>query len=58
MEQIRDISMERLPEKPFLYYSFLSQEKDTEQLLTTEHQQKLDDFLKQSIEDYNKHFSI
>ena len=58
MEQIRDISMERLPEKPFMHYSFLSQEKDTEQLLTKEHQQKLDNLLKQSIEDYNKHFSI
>lgn len=59
VKQIQDIDIEHLPEKSFMFYSFLKHKSENrEQLVTEEFQLKLDVFLRKSITDYNEHFSV
>lgn len=57
VNQIQKISIEKLPEKPFMYFSFLKYKGENKQELAEDYQQKLNSLLHQAITDYNKHFS-
>ncbi len=57
VNQIQKISIEKLPEKPFMYFSFLKYKGENKQELAEEHQQRLNSLLHQATTDYNTHFS-
>lgn len=58
IKQIQEISIEYLPEKPFMYFSFLKNKTNEKQNFTEEYQQKLNNLLNQATTEYKEHFSM